>query len=111
MEEVEMDLANLVALWSDSSLRTSEVARRMGVTERHLLAVASRNGLGRRAGPRKKKAGRDDGTEMTDRDPTPAEIERMKDELWKRKLAKLRQETPQETAERILRETLQLTED
>lgn len=106
-----MDLAKLVTLWSDSTLRTEEVAAQLGCTVRYCLKVAARNGLGRRKSPRKRRPSIDDGTEMTHRDPTPSEIERMKEEIWRRKLDKLRHETPEETAQRIYRENMQLVED
>lgn len=99
-----MDLARLVALWEDRTLRTEEIAEQLGIPVKSLYCIASRNGLGKRKGPRKRLPSMDDGTEITWRDPTPAEIERMKEEIWQRKLAKLRQETPEETAERVLRE-------
>lgn len=99
-----MDLARLVALWEDRTLRTDEVAEQLGCTVRMLYTLAARHGLGKRKGPRKRMRSIDDGTEITWRDPTPAEIERLKEEIWQRKLAKLREETPQETAERVLRE-------
>jgi hypothetical protein len=99
-----MDLARLIALWEDRTLRTDEVAEQLGCSLQMLYKLAARHGLGRRKGPRKKQRSRDDGTEITWRDPTPDEIERLKEELWQRKLAKLRVETPQETADRVLRE-------
>ena len=99
-----MDIARLVALWEDRTLRVEDIAEQLSVTVGMVYKLAARNGLGRRKGPRKRKRGMADGTEITWRDPTPAEIERMKEELWQRKLAKLRQETPEETAERVLRE-------
>jgi hypothetical protein len=106
-----MDLARLIALWEDRTLTTEEVAEQLGCALKTLYAVAARHGLGRRRGARRKRAGRDDGTEITWRDPTPAEIEQMKEQIWQKKLAKLRQETPQETAERIYRENMQLAAD
>jgi transposase-like protein len=99
-----MDLARLVALWEDRTLRVDEVAEQMGCTLNVLYKVAARHGLKRRKAARKKPPGVDDGTEITWRDPTPAEIERMKEELFQARLAKLRVETPEETAERVLRE-------
>jgi hypothetical protein len=99
-----MDLARLVALWEDRTLRTEEVAEQLGCSMSLLYKLSTRHGLRKRKGPRKRQRGIDDGTEITWRDPTPAEIERLKEELWQRKLAKLRVETPQETAERVLRE-------
>jgi hypothetical protein len=99
-----MDLLRLVALWEDRTLRTDEVAEQMGCTVNMLYKLAARHGLGKRKGPRKRHRSIDDGTEITWRDPTPAEIERLKEELWRKKLAKLRAETPQETADRVLRE-------
>lgn len=99
-----MDIAQLIELWEDRSLRTQEVADRLGVPLQTLYCVATRHGLGKRRAARKKPAGIDDGTERTSRDPTPAEIERLKEELFQRRLAKLRVETPEETAERVLRE-------
>lgn len=106
-----MDLARLVALWEDRTLRVEEIAEQLGCSPVMVYKLAERNGLGRRKGPRKRRASIDDGTEITWRDPTPAEIERMKEELWQKKLAKLRAETPEETAERILRENMQLVGD
>lgn len=103
-----MDLARLVALWEDQTLRVEEIAEQLNCTPRLIYKLADRHGLGRRKSPRKRRASIDDGTEITWRDPTPAEIERMKEELWQRKLAKLRAETPEETAERIYRENMQL---
>lgn len=99
-----MDLARLVALWEDRTLRTEEIAEQLGCAPNTLYAIAARNGLGRRKGARKRPRGIDDGTEITWRDPTPAEIERMKEELFQARLAKLRVETPEETAERVMRE-------
>jgi hypothetical protein len=99
-----MDLARLIALWEDRTLRTDEVAEQLGCSLPMLYKLAARHGLGRRKGPRKKQRSVDDGTEITWRDPTPDEIERLKEEIWRKKLAKLRVETPQETAERVLRE-------
>ena len=99
-----MDLARLVALWEDRTLRTEEVAEQLGCTIKMLYKLAARHGLGKRKAARKRRKSMDDGTEITWRDPTPAEIERLKEEIWASKLAKLREETPQETAERLLRE-------
>ena len=99
-----MDMARLVALWEDRTLRTEEVAEQLGVSQSTLYCVASRHGLGKRKARRKRVPMMDDGTEITWRDPTPAEIERMKEELSQRRLEKMRQETPEETAERVLRE-------
>lgn len=99
-----MDIARLVALWEDRTLSTQDVAEQLDMNINTLYKIAQRNGLGRRKGRRKRQASMDDGTEITWRDPTPAEIEQMKEELWQKKLAKLRQETPEETAERVLRE-------
>ena len=99
-----MDLARLVALWEDRTLRVEDIAEQLSMTPKAVYTLAARNGLGRRKGPRKRQKGMDDGTDITWRDPTPAEIERMKEEIWQKKLAKLREETPQETAERVLRE-------
>lgn len=99
-----MDLARLVALWEDRTLRTEEIAEQLGCSLNTLYVVAARNGLGRRKGARKRIRSVDDGTEITWRDPTPAEIERMKEEIFQKRLAKLRVETPQETAERVMRE-------
>lgn len=99
-----MDIARLVALWEDRTITTHEIAEQLGCSRDTLYRIAARNGLGRRKGAATKRVGRDDGTEITWRDPTPAEIERMKEEIWQKKLVKLRQETPQETAERVLRE-------
>lgn len=99
-----MDIARLVALWQDETLRVEEIAEQLSVLPRTVYKLAARHGLGRHKGPRKRPKSIDDGTEITWRDPTPAEIERMKEELWQRKLAKMRSETPQETAERVLRE-------
>lgn len=107
-----MDIARLVALWEDRTLRTEEIAEQLGVDLSMLYKIAARNGLGRRKHAiRKRPPGIDDGTEITWRDPTPAEIERMKEEIWQRKLAKLRAETPEETAERIIRENMQVAGD
>ena len=99
-----MDIARLVALWEDRTLCVDDIAQQLSMTPKAVYKLAARHGLGRRKGARRKKLGRDDGTEITWRDPTPAEIERMKEEIWQKKLAKLKQETPQETAERVLRE-------
>lgn len=99
-----MDLARLVALWGDRTLRVEEIAEQLGVPPNAVYKLAARHGLGRRKGPRKRQKGLDDGTEITWRDPTPAEIEQMKEEIWQKKLAKMRSETPQETADRVLRE-------
>ena len=99
-----MDIARLIALWEDRTLCVDEIAEQLSMTPKAVYKLAARHGLGRRKGARRKKAGMDDGTEITWRDPTPAEIERMKEEIWQKKLAKLKQETPQETAERVLRE-------
>lgn len=100
-----MDIARLRALWEDMTLRTAEVAEQLGIHVDTLYVIAARHGLPRRArAARKRHRGVDDGNEITWRDPTPAEIERMKEQIWQRKLAKLRQETPEETAERVLRE-------
>lgn len=99
-----MDIARLVALWGDRTLRVEDIAEQLSMTPNMVYRVAARNGLGRRKGPRKRKPSIDDGTEITWRDPTPAEIDRMKEELFQKRLAKLRTETPEETAERVLRE-------
>lgn len=99
-----MDIARLVALWGDRTLRVGDIAEQLSMTPNMVYRVAARNGLGRRKGPRKRQKCIDDGTEITWRDPTPAEIDRMKEELFQKRLAKLRTETPEETAERVLRE-------
>jgi hypothetical protein len=99
-----MDLARLIALWEDRTLRTAEIAEQMGIDQSMLYKLAARHGLGRRKAARKRPKGIDDGTDITWRDPTPAEIDRLKEELFQKRLAKLRVETPQETAERVLRE-------
>lgn len=100
-----MDLARLVALWEDRTLRTDEIAEQLGCSMDTLYKVAARNGLPRRKGCKTRREGSDHGTEITWRDPTPAEIERMKEEIWQRKLAKMRAETPEETAQRVLLES------
>lgn len=99
-----MDLARVTALWHDKTLRTDEIAMQMGCRVDTLYKVAARHGLPKRRGAKTRRQSRDDGTEITWRDPTPDEIERMKEEIWQRKLARMRAETPQETAERVLRE-------
>lgn len=99
-----MDLERVIALWHDKTLRTDEIAAQIGCRVDTLYKVAARHGLPKRIGAKTRRKSFDDGTEITWRDPTPDEIERMKEELWQKKLARMRAETPQETADRVLRE-------
>ena len=82
-----IDVPRLYSLWHDRTLRTEEVAEMLGVTQSTLYSLARRHSLPRRSSPR---AGSDDGTERTWRDPTPSEIERLKEEIFQRILARLR---------------------
>lgn len=83
----KIDVPRLFALWNDRTLRTEEVAEMLGITTKRLYAAAQRHGLGKRHYVR---ATRDDGTEQTWRDPTPTEIERLKEEIFQRNLARMR---------------------
>jgi len=99
-----MDIARLTALWYDRTLRTTEVAQQLGIHPDTLYKLAQRHGLPRRKAARRRIRSIDDGTDITWRDPTPSEIEQMKEELFLRRLQKLRNESSEETTERLLRE-------
>lgn len=103
-----MDIARLVSLWHDKTLRTDEVASKLGINVKTLYLIASRHGLPRRKGTRRRIASIDDGTEPTANDPTPSEIERMKEVLFRQRLERLRNESSEETTERLLRERKRL---
>lgn len=99
-----MDIARLTALWYDRTLTTTDVAKQMGIHLDTLYKLAQRHGLPRRKAARRRIRSIDDGTDITWRDPTPSEIERMKEELFQKRLQKLRNESSEETTERLLRE-------
>lgn len=105
-----MDIARLTALWYDRTLTTTDVAKQMGIHLDTLYKLAQRHGLPRRKAARRRIRSIDDGTDITLRDPTPSEIERMKEELFQKRLQKLRNESSEETTERLLRERKRFAE-
>lgn len=105
-----MDIARLTALWYDRTLTTTDVAKQMGIHLDTLYKLAQRHGLPRRKAARRRIRSMDDGTDITWRDPTPSEIERMKEELFQKRLQKLRNESSEETTERLLRERKRFAE-
>lgn len=99
----QVDLPRFIALWHDRTISTAALAEQLGITQGYAYTLAARHGLPRRP----KKPGRDDGTEITWRDPTPAEIAQAKADLLARHIAKRRGETEEETQRRIEEENRQ----
>lgn len=85
-----MDVGQLISLWHDKTVRTEEVAKRLGISVQALYRIAFRNGLPRRNAARKRIRSVDDTTEMTSVDPTPEEIEARKAEVWEQRLRAMR---------------------
>jgi len=87
------DTKLLAELWSAGE--TGDViARRLGVSNSWVTKTAVRLGLPKRARVQKHQQ----------RDPTPAEIERLKEELFQKRLAQMRAEHPDVTRARVRRE-------
>lgn len=63
--KIECDVPKLFAMWNDTSLTRTEIARGLSLTDKQLDAMASRYGLGPRGQRYRPPAGSD---------PTPEEI-------------------------------------
>jgi transposase len=96
---IQYSVAELFRLWHDSTLRTTEVAERLGVSTVFLYTLAKRHALPRRASPPP-----DEGfSQRRPDDPTPEQIEELKREIRERHLAERRAEPASTTHTRAWR--------